>query len=120
MSFQKSLNCGQRSGSKFLEEVERIDDAVLHQKKTARGDEWVVEVHFLPDVCFAVLTVQQHHYGARGLSYYAGNLIENLGVYGATNKVSDTRVREIVHLLNIHSNDSSVADEVKDIGKKVR
>ena len=119
MGFQKSLNCGQRSRPEGREDAERVDDPVLYQKKAIRGDEAIVDVQLAADVCLVVVTVQQHHNGAGGLGYRAGNLIQDLPLYRVTEEVCDTRVRQFMHLLDIDGNDPPVADEVEDRGEKV-
>jgi hypothetical protein len=66
-----------------------------------------------------MVTIQQHHNGTGCFGHQTRNLINDLRPYRATDEVGDTRVRVVVHLLDIDGDDSSVADEVEDGGKKV-
>jgi hypothetical protein len=80
----------------------------------------MVEVQLAADVCLVVVTVQQNHNWAERLGHRTGNLIQDLLANRPTDEVCDTRVRQLMHLLDIDGNDPSVSDEVEDGGEKVR
>jgi len=119
MGSQKSLNRWQGARPEGGEDVKRVDDAILHQNKAAWGDKVLVDVQLAADVCLIVVTVQQHHNGAGGLGHRARNLIHYLRLYRATDEVSDTRVRQFMHLRDIDGDNPPVTDEVEEVGEKV-
>jgi hypothetical protein len=119
MGSQKSLNRRQWSRTEGGEDAKRVDNAVLHQKKAARSNEAMVDFQFASDVCLAVVTVQEHHNWAERLGHRTGHLIQDLLPNRASDEVCDTRVRQLMHLLDVDGNDPSVADEVEDGGEKV-